>query len=150
MSWTLDLTDVKETSFELIPEGEYTAQCVEAEIKETKAMTGEYINVKFVIQDAAQEGRHLFHMFNIKNDNPKAVEIGLSQLKTFIKCSGRPSMVLKNVQDLCGLAATVVVKKRTDAYGDKSVISYFKPLSSEPLKPKAVTPTAAKKSSPFS
>jgi len=129
MSWGLDLTEVKESVFEALPPGEYILQAIESVIKETKSGTGEYINVKFEVVDGDQKGRTLFHMFNIKNENQKAVEIGLGQLKTFMRCAGKNTFNLTSVNDLLGLAAVGVVKKRTDEYGEKSVVSYFKPLT---------------------
>lgn len=130
MSWNLNLDAVKESTFEPIPPGQYVVQLAEAAIKETKSMTGEYINAKYLIVEGPSEGRSLFHMFNIKNDNPKAVEIGLSQLKSFMKCAGKTTFNLSSVSDLLGLKAIAVVKTRTDDFGEKSVISFFKPVGS--------------------
>lgn len=125
--FNLDLTDVKESEgFKPLPAGTYTVQVDEAEIKETKSGTGSYINVKFAVEGTKQK---LFHMFNIKNDNPKAVEIGLQQLKSFVKCAGWTDFKLNDVGMLIGCKADAVVKLRTDEFGEKSVISYFKPLS---------------------
>lgn len=139
----LDLTNEKEQTFEPVKPGSYLMQVDDAEVKETKSGTGEYVSVKFLIREGEYEGRTIYHMFNIKNDNPKAVEIGLGQLKTFMKCSGQSNFVLKSVTDLIGLSAVGVVKNRTDEYGEKAVISYFKPAE------ESKTLNATKSSSPF-
>lgn len=74
-------------------------------------------------------GRVLWHNFNVENKNPKAVEIGLQQLKGFLLAAGNESDEVKDVRELEGLSATAHVKIQADptgVYGDKNVISYFK------------------------
>lgn len=127
----IDLTQVKEQSFGVLPGGQYTVSVFEAQIKETKTPGGEYIHLKFRIVDGEHAGKFLFSMFNIKNQNPKAVEIGLSQLKTFMKSCGKDATRLTNVLDLVGYTCDAVVKKRIDSQcGEQAVISYFKPIES--------------------
>ena len=123
-----DLTEVKAAgSFEPIPAGTYNVFCVEAQVKQTKDGTGDYINCKFKITDGEYDGSFLFTMFNIKNKNAKAVEIGMSQLKSFMMCCGLTDFKLASVTHLEGLNCSAVVKIKNDAqYGDKNVISYFK------------------------
>ena len=125
-----DLTQVKENSFGVIPEGLYSVVSEEAKVKSTKSGTGEYINVKFRVAEGEHEGKFLYTMFNTKNDNPKAVEIGLGQLKTFLKvANAKDPNQLKDVADLVGYKAIAVVKIKNDSYGEGNVISYFKPWS---------------------
>ena len=144
--FNLDLTNVKENSFEPIPSGTYYVICDESEVKTTKDGTGEYINIKFKILSGEHEGRAVFNMFNIKNKNEKAVNIGIGQLKTFMKCAGETNMILKSPLDLIGLRCDAVVKVKTDEYGDKAVISYFKPHTGETT----TTPVkATRAASPF-
>jgi len=127
MTLGLDLTETPESGL-TIPPGNYVVIADEAEVKDTKNGTGQYINVKFKVLGGKFDGRFLFQMFNIKNANPKAVEIGLSQLKTFMKCAGVQDFKLTSALDLVGLKALAAVKTRTDDFGEKSVISFFKPL----------------------
>lgn len=117
----LDLTDVKESSNTLEP-GEYTVHCVEASLQQTKAGTGEYIKCQF----KTDNGFIVFHNFNTKNENPKAREIGLGQLKTFIRVAGG-NLKLSSPNELCGLCCNVKVKTKTDDFGERSVITSFKP-----------------------
>lgn len=124
----ISFDNVKESGFGLIDAGDYPVMVDEATVKDTKSGTGQYINMKLKIIGGDAEGRFLFTTFNIKNDNPKAVEIGMSQLKTFCKVSGRGDKPLSDVTQLVGYKATAVVKIKEDAtYGDKNVVSYFKP-----------------------
>jgi hypothetical protein len=76
-----------------------------AETRATKA-GGEMISLKL----KTDKNRVLFANFNTKNANPKAVEIGLGQLKAFLIASGRTNMVIKDLMELCGLEVTAIVK----------------------------------------
>lgn len=125
----LDLTNTPEPKgFSPIEPGQYTVVVDEAEVKETKAGNGSYINVKFKIDGT---NRSIFHSFNIRNPNQQAVEIGLGQLKAFLKCAGWTDLKLSDVGMLLGCRADAVVKIKNDpTYGEKSVISYFRPTAS--------------------
>jgi hypothetical protein len=127
----LDLSQVKESGPSIVPTGSYDVVCDDAVVKDTKSGGGQYINAKFRIVGGEYDGRTLFNMFNIANQNPKAVEIGLSQLKSFMKAAGVTDLKLNSVLDLVGLRALAVVKVKTDDFGEKSTISYFKPLSKD-------------------
>ena len=127
--FNLDLSGVKAAGPRTIAAGIYTVIADGAEIKATKAGTGEYISVKFKIVGGECAGMTLWHSFNIKNPSVKAVEIGLQQLKQFVQCSGAPEKLTSPI-DLVGYKATAVVKIQSDAqYGDKAVIAYFKPVT---------------------
>lgn len=125
----IDLTDVKDSGPEILPQGEYVVIVDSAEVKPTKNGTGEYINAKFSVDGGHYHGKNIYHMFNIKNDSVQAVEIGLSQLKSLMKCAGCKEFKLQTVKSLEGLKALAVVKIKTDAYGEKNVISFFKPCA---------------------
>jgi hypothetical protein len=128
---------VEEAGFGLLPNGEYTVIVDSAVIKETKDGQGEFINMKLKVTEGNHSGRFLFTMFNIKNKNPEAVKIGMGSLKTFCKVSGRGDKPLTDVNDLVGHIAVAVVKTKTDDYGEKNAVSYFKARSkaSEVKKP---------------
>src|SRR5690554_5309911 len=67
-------------SFDPIPAGWYTATIAGAELRQTKAGTGEYIAVQYNVTGPSHEGRVMFGNLNIRNPNPKAEEIGMRQL----------------------------------------------------------------------
>ncbi len=126
----IDFSNVKENEFAPLPVGEYLLISDGAEVKETKNGTGEYINVKYKVLGPSNSGKFLFQMFNIKNDNKKATEIGLSQLKSYMKAAGIDTeQPLTSVHDLVGYKTTGVIKHKTDDYGTKAVISYHKPAN---------------------
>jgi hypothetical protein len=137
----IDLSNVKLES-DVVPAGEYLVTLTEAQVKETKSGTGEYISAKLRINAGEHEGRFIFTTFNIKNDNAQAVQIGLQQLKGFMKAAGFTDFVVKSVTDLEGATATAVVKNKTDDYGEKAVVSYFKPAT------KTATATTASTTNP--
>jgi len=123
-----DLSGVKEQSgYELVPEGKFLCACTNAEIKETKDGTGQYIRAELTIKTGDYEGRKLWTNFNVKNRNDKATEIGLSQLKTFLKVANYSNPdKLNSVSELCGLIVGVKTKiKKDEQYGDKTEVSYF-------------------------
>ncbi len=130
MSFKIDLTEVKDSGFRLLPNGKYHVIVEEAEVRTTKDGTGEYINVQFEVREAGYNGKKLFTMFNIKNNNAKAVEIGMQQLKNLITSSGKKELVLTSVSSLLGLQAIAVVKSKTDSFGDKNIISYYEAIGS--------------------
>lgn len=145
----LDVTEAKEQSFEPIPKGEYTLQIENAEVKTTKAGTGEYINATMLVVGGEYDGRKLFTTYNIKNPNQVAVDIGMGQLKSMMKSAGRDNFQLQTVGDLCGLTFKANVKIKIDnEYGDKNEISSYKKYN-ELENTATVTPAFDKEQIPF-
>lgn len=119
----VDLTSVSESS---IDAGEYVVSCADAEVKTTKAGDGEYIKCVF----ETEKGQKIFHNFNIKNKNQKATEIGLAQLKTFMRVAGKQNYnTLGGVGELLGLRCTVKVKIEENDYGVNPRIMNFKAVA---------------------
>lgn len=129
--------DTKKGDFSPIPDGFYTVQCSKAVVKDTKSGTGQYISCEFRVVDEGQYyNRVVFMMFNIKNPNAQAVEIGLRQLKDFMTAAGvKNPDKLEAVTDLEGVGCTAKIAIEADAtYGDKNVIRYFKPFEAKAAK----------------
>lgn len=131
----LDLTKIEtKNDFGLLPEGDYQVTCVAAEVKDTKAGTGQYISARFKIESKEFMNRQVFHNFNIKNPNEKAQEIGLSQIKAFLLAGNRDAASLKDVSALCGVSCTAhVTVQKSDQFGDSNVIKYFKKTDANSL-----------------
>ena len=72
---TADLPEAQ--SYEPLPEGWYQVSIKDAELKTTKAGTGQYISVQYTVTGPTHQGRVVFGNINIENPNPKAEEIGL-------------------------------------------------------------------------
>lgn len=137
MSW-LDLTnDTVAEDSSAVPAGKYNVNVERAEVKDSKS-GGQYISVMYRILSGPQENRVIFNMFNIKNANEKAVEIGRQQLKQLMIASGKSDFSLGRVTDLEGLKCSVTTKVVTDDYGEKAVVKGhyepFEEVSTKPLK----------------
>lgn len=120
----LDLTNVSENGIE---DGDYVATVSHAEVKSTKNGDGEYIKVCF----ETDKGQKIYHNFNIKNKSEKAAQIGLGQLKTFLRVSGKSNPNnLGGVAELMGLKALIKVKNEDAGdYGMQTRIKNFKPAT---------------------
>lgn len=121
----LDVSEVKPQTMAGVPAGKYSAAVIEAEVKDTKNGTGQYVATTFRITQGEMEGRKVFHNFNIKNQNPDAQRIGLEQIKILCDNAGH-SGKLNSVTDLVGLNVGICTKVKEDpAYGPRTEISYF-------------------------
>lgn len=135
----------KKGSYEPIPEGDYPLLITDAEVKDTKAGTGQYLNVTMEITAGDFKGRKLWHLFNIANPNPEAVRIAKEQMKAMMLASGLPEdkCVVKDVGDFCGMSFMARVK----VDGDKNKIHYF--IQNLAPEQQAKVKQEAKKANPF-
>lgn len=100
--------DVPERNdFTPIPPGAYTAMIVASELKDTNK-GGQMIVLELDIQDGENAGRKLFERLNIKNDNPKAVDIAFRTLGEIVKAVGKTT--IKDTEELHNKRITVNVK----------------------------------------
>jgi len=127
----LDLTDVKDMEYGTLPMGRYHVKVEKAESKDTKDGTGRYLNIQFRVFEGEREGAVIFNIYNTKNKSEKAEMIGLQQLKAMMKASGVSNFQLKSPQDLEGLCCEIKGKPKTDDFGEKFVITSYKPLEGE-------------------
>lgn len=101
----------EESSYSLIPEGNYNAVVEEAKIKQTKSKTGFYINVKYKLCDNAKfNGKYIFDVMNIKNDSEKAQELGRGRLKRMLSIQG------VDQKDMEGKGPEFLVGKKFNLY----------------------------------
>lgn len=135
-----DLSGVKAQGDETLPAGKYVCNITNAELKDTKAGNGKYVKVEFTVKEGESSGRKVWAQINVANANPKAEEIGKSQLKSLLICAAYPNPdKLDSVTSLCGLTVGVKTKIKTDEYGEKAEVSYFYdakkglPQTGEPL-----------------
>lgn len=68
---------------ELIPAGDYLITVESIKRKPTKDRKGAYIQVELTVAEGDYSGRSVFHIFNIRNNNPKAQHIGQRMFKKF-------------------------------------------------------------------
>ena len=110
---------VDEMNFDSIPAGWYSVTVNGAEIKQTKAGTGQYINLGLSITGPSHQGRMVFDIINIRNPNPKAEEIGRKNLGQIMKAVGLAQ--LQDTDQLVGgsMQVKVSVEDASDPqYGD--------------------------------
>lgn len=151
MSLNLDLTNITENGGP-VPTGTYAVVIDKAEVSHTKSGSGEMIKVQMKILDGQPHaGRVIFDQFNIKNQNPQAVQIGLGQLKGMLKAFGFPNPnKLSSSTELLGLKGQVSVKVEEDqGYAPAARVKGYKPLSNAVQAPGAPIAPAAQGSNPF-
>jgi hypothetical protein len=140
-------------SYDLLPAGWYTCIITEAELKPTKAGTGEYIKVRYDITGPSGQGRVVFGNFNIKNANPKAEEIGRQQLGDLMRALGL-SAVHDTDQLINGhLSIKVDIRPASGEYNAQNEVKGWKSntasLPPQPGKPDAPAGAATKAAPPW-
>ena len=71
--------------FEPIPAGTYSAQIIQSEMKDTRAGTGQYLELRIQILDEPHTGRLVFERLNLVNPNSTAVAIAQRTLADLCK-----------------------------------------------------------------
>jgi hypothetical protein len=146
-TFSVDALPVSDRNFEPLPAGWYTAVVNGAEIKNTKAGTGQYIAVRYDITGPNHQGRVVFGNLNIKNPNPKAEEIGRQQLGELMRAIG-----LATVQDTDQLiGGQLMIKldvRESEQYGASNDVKGFKSTGSAPPAAAAAKVAAPAKAAP--
>jgi len=141
-------------AFEALPEGWYNVTIVNAEVKTTKAGTGQFIALRMDVTGPTHQGRVIFTNLNINNPNPKAEEIGRQQLNQIMGALGLPTV--RDSDQLLGgnLAVKLAIKvegddKKNEVKGFKAISGSAPPApstsASAPAPTKSAAPPWAKK-----
>ena len=75
-------------SYEPLERGDYQCIVIETSINQTKAGTGEYIEVVLQVVDGEHSGRRLWDRLNVSNPNKQAEEIARRQLTGLCQAVG--------------------------------------------------------------
>ena len=121
-----------ETPNAVLPPGIYTGVITGVETKTTTAGNGEYLKVEFTIASHGFTGRKIWSNFNTKNPNPKAVEIGMGQLKEMALAIGFSPESLKTFEftQLANKEVAFKTKIKVDpTWGDKAEVSSYIAIS---------------------
>lgn len=121
-------------SFDPMPPGEYPVFIEKAEVKDTKAGDGKYINLQVSVTGDQFNNRKVFAKINIVNKNPQAVQIGLRELAQLTKAVGLPTV--KDSSELVDKSLIVRLKVKDG----QNEIGAYKPL--EGSSPSSTRPTA--------
>lgn len=130
-----EMPEQSDGDFSPIPAGEYLVEIKSAEIKDTKAKTGQYINVRFDIIEGKYAKRVLFAIINIKNPSEVAEKIGRAQLGEIMRANNIAT--LQDTDQLIG--ATMLVRVSIGEYNGepKNEIKGYKSASNASPMPKA-------------
>ena len=144
-----DAMPVSEKSYEPLPSGWYTASITAAELKNTKAGTGQYIAIRYDIIGPTHQGRIVFGNLNIRNPNPKAEEIGRQQLGEVMRAIGIAKV--QDTDELIGGQLSIKVDIRSsEQYGDQNEVRAFKAIAgSTPPAPAAKAAASGKAAPPW-
>ena len=135
--------------YEPLPAGWYESNITGAELKTTKAGNGQYIAVKYTITGPSFQGRVVYGNINIKNPNPKAEEIGRSQLGDLMRSIGL-AKVTDTDQLIGGSTCIKLAISKREGYDDSNEVKGFKSLSgSMPPVEKAAAPASDKAAPPW-
>ena len=126
----------------LLAEGDYLACVTKSEFKATKAGTGHYLNLTWVIQEGERKGSMLWSLLNLDNPNPVAVEMSEKELNSI--CQAMDRHAVEDSEELHGVPViiTVGVKAANDNYDASNCINAYKPATSAigtPVAPVAQT-----------
>ena len=125
-----------DSNYELVPAGWYNATITKAEIKSTKAGTGQYIAIRYDITGPSHQGRVCFGNLNIKNPNSQAEEIGRKQLGEVMRAIGLARVT--DTDQLIGgsLQIKISIKEADGQYEASNEIKGFKAINgSQPPMP---------------
>jgi hypothetical protein len=115
-------------SYEPLPAGWYTATMAGAELKATKNGTGQYIAIRYDITGPTHQGRVVFGNINIRNQSPKAEEIGRQQLGEIMRAIGFTRV--GDTDQLIGNSLQIKLSvERSEQYGDKNEVKGFKSIA---------------------
>ena len=138
-----------ERSYEPLPAGWYTATIGGAEVKATKAGTGEYISIRYDVTGPTHQGRVVFGNLNIKNPNPAAEAIAYQQMGELMRAIGL-GRVDDTDQFIGGQLQIKLDIRKSEQYGDSNDVKAFKSLSggAMPMAASAAPKAASAKASP--
>lgn len=135
-------------SYDPVPEGWYNATIVKADVMPTKSGTGTKIDLRYDITGPTQQGRPVFSALNIRNQNPKAEEIGRQQLGDIMRAIGLAR--LEDSDQLIGAQLQIKVKHRAPSDADRAngynetrvEVGGWKALAGAPMPAPAAKPAA--------
>jgi hypothetical protein len=119
---------VSTSQFDPLPEGWYNVNITGAELKTTKAGTGQYIAIKYTVTGPTMQGRVVFGNLNIKNANVKAEEIGREQLGQIMRATGLAKVTDTDML-IGGSLAIKLSIRRSEDYGDSNDVKAFKAIA---------------------
>jgi len=149
-AFTLASLPTSNRTYDVVPAGWYVAQITDAEVKQTKSGTGEYIKIRYDIQGPTSQRRVVFGNLNVKNANPAAEKIGRQQLGDIMRSVGLSAVT--DTDQLLGTTMQIKIDIRdSEQYGPSNEVKAWKALAAGMAPAPAVKPPAsnAKTSPPW-
>lgn len=136
-------------NFEPLPAGWYTATISAAELKDTKSGSGQYIKMRYDITGPSHQGRVVFGNLNIRNQNPKAEEIGRQQLGELMRAIGLAKV--SDTDQLIGASLSIKLDiRQQEGYEPSNEVRAYKSVSgSAPVAAAAHEAAPAKAAPPW-
>ena len=119
---------------ELLPAGTYTVEILDAEVKATKAGTGQILKIDHQVIDPAQYAkRRVWKSINVANANVQAEQIGRSELSGLCRAAG--IAVLDETDQLIGkvVKVKVAIRKGKDGYADQNEVKAYESAQIAPV-----------------
>lgn len=134
------------SSFEPLAPGWYVVSIKDAKLKETKDRTGQYIAVQYV----TDKNRTVFGNINIRNANPKAEEIGRSQLGELMRAIGLTRVTDTDQLIGASLQIKLSIREAANGYEASNDIKGYKAIEGGmmPAVSHAAAPAATAKAAP--
>lgn len=155
-----DATTVEPAApMEAVPAGQYLAAVQDSTVNPTKAGTGQILTLTWKILDGQFANRLIFDRINVVNANPKAEQIGQSQLSSL--CHAVGVLQMQDTSQLHGIPCSIRVTIRKDESGkyddSNEVKSYATPQGqapqaapqASPMQPPAARPAPAAPAAPW-
>ena len=141
IGFTADELPESRGDYEPLPEGWYSADIGDAEIRVTKDGTGQYIRCRYNITGPTKAGRVVFGNLNIMNKSQKAEEIGRQQLGELMRSVG-----IGRIEDTdqligCPLQIKLSIRPAENGYAAQNEVRGFR--ASEGAAPAKAAPAAS-------
>jgi hypothetical protein len=119
-------------NYEPLPAGWYNATIAQAELKQTKTGTGEYIKIRYDITGPTHEGRVVFGNLNLKNASQKAEQIGHQQFRELLLAAGLHRV--RDTDELVGsrLSIKLEIRAASEQYAAQNEVRGFKAAPGAP------------------
>lgn len=128
-TFSTDSLPVSDRSYDLVPDGWYNATITKAELNNTKAGTGQKIDMRYDIVGPTHQGRVVFGTVNVRNQSQKAEEIGRQQLGEIMRAVGLAK--IQDTDELVGgpICIRVKIRPAENGYDARNEVTGFKSAS---------------------
>ena len=135
-----DMPEQEGGDFSPIPAGEYTVEIKSAEIKQTKAGNGSYIDARMDVTEGKHAKRVLFANINIKNPSEVAEKIGRAQLGEIMRANNIAALQATDQLIGCTMIVRVVISEYKGEA--KNEVKGYKAAGTRAAMPKASAPAS--------